>query len=35
MDNHLKEEFIQRTGRIAKQWGIGEPAGKSMGISAP
>jgi DNA-binding transcriptional regulator GbsR (MarR family) len=32
MNNNFKREFIQRTGKIAKQWGLGEPVGKIWGI---
>lgn len=32
MNNGFKREFIQRTGKIAKQWGIGESAGKIWGL---
>ena len=32
MNVDLKKEFIQRTGRIGKQWGIGEPVGKIWGL---
>lgn len=31
---NFEHEFIARTGRIAKQWGIGEPAGKIWGLLA-
>jgi len=32
MNDGFKREFIQRTGKIAKQWGIGEPVGKIWGL---
>jgi len=28
----MKEEFVQRMGKICKQWGLGEPAGKVWAI---
>ena len=28
----FKQEFIQKTGRITKQWGLGEPVGKMWGL---
>lgn len=32
MENKFRTEFIRRTGRITKQWGLGEPVGKIWGL---
>ena len=32
MENKFKNEFIRRIGRMAKQWGLGEPVGKIWGL---
>ncbi len=32
MTDKIKNEFIYRVGKIGKQWGMGEPAGKVWGV---
>ncbi|MDP2907137.1 MAG: hypothetical protein Q8O03_04310 [Nanoarchaeota archaeon] len=32
MERKFRDEFINRVGRIGKQWGLGEPAGRIWGI---
>lgn len=32
MAEEIKDEFIHRVGKIGKQWGLGEPAGRVWGI---
>jgi len=32
MKNGFRTEFIRKTGRITKQWGLGDPVGKIWGL---
>ena len=32
MDNKFRNEFIRRTGRVTKQWGLGDPIGRIWGL---
>lgn len=32
MENRFRKEFIRRSGRITKKWGLGEPVGKIWGL---